>query len=206
MNAKYLHMFRYLMSAVFILWMQMFINPLNKDPLESEDGEHFFGKEIDNNCVNFILITSVLSFISLTLPLSIIRSPKRLESNISSWVRSLFKKTNFEHSMTADEIDILIKTSRASIHFEQDISKSFRESLVNDKHLFDFEKENQNATRFFYFMILFTILDYIGSTILSDNFKYVSLMLGFGDSQISVFYFFSTFVVVLSNFACAYVY
>jgi len=47
MNVKYLHLFRYLISALFIFWMQIAINPDNIDPIESPDGEKLFNKDIE---------------------------------------------------------------------------------------------------------------------------------------------------------------
>ena len=140
------------------------------------------------------------------IPALFVSVPQRLTSNVIPWLKSLFKKTDFEHSLSHEEIDLLIKTSRASINLNEDYSHSFRESLLQSKRSFDFEQANENAYKFFYFMLLFTILDNVGATLLSDNFKYVSLLLGFGDSQISIAYFLSTFVAMLSNFACAYFY
>lgn len=108
--------------------------------------------------------------------------------------------------MRPDEIKILISTSRASIHLNQDISRSFRENLVDEKDAFHFEVENENPERLMYCMIAFTLMDYIFCTLQGDNFKYFSLLLGFEDAEISFFYFLSTFVVMASNFVCAFVY
>lgn len=55
-------------------------------------------------------------------------------------------------------------------------------------------------------MLLFTILDNIGACILSDNFKYVSILLGFDDSEISFAYFFSTFFALASGYIISYIY
>lgn len=206
LNARYLHVFRYFISAFFILWTQFYINPSNESPSRLPDGEFLFKKEIQQNFVSFVWAQGLVFFLSMTVPIILVSVPERLKSNLGPWLKSKFKHTDFQHSLSREEIDILIKTSRASIHFDQDISRSFRESLTEKQKAFNFEKENPNAKDLVYYMLLFTILDNVGGTILSDNFKYVSLMLGFGDSQISFFYFLSTFVAMTSNFACAFLF
>lgn len=206
MNARYLHVFRYFASAFFILWTQYYINPANEHPIRLPDGEFLFKREIQQNFESFILVQGLVFFASLTIPVILVRVPERLKSNLGPWIKAFFKDNQFRHTLSREEIDILIKTSRASIHIDQDISKSFRESLTLEQKDFQFEKENPNAIEFVYYMLLFTILDNVGGIILSENFKYVALMLGFGDSQISYFYLISTFVAMFSNFACAFLF
>lgn len=170
------------------------------------EDERIFSKDVNQNFISYIWLEGYMYFFAILIPTLIVRVPARLESNLFPWIKSLFKKTDFRHTMQPQEISILIRTSRASIHLNQDISRSFRDDLMDDQKAFDFEHENSNAEQLIYFMLLFTLLDYTFCTIQGDNFKYFCLILNFEDAEISFYYFLSTFLVMASNFVCAYIY
>lgn len=103
-----------------------------------------FAEDINENFVQYMWIQGAINIICLVFPPVFVEVPVRLQSNFFSWFRSRFKETEFRHSITRDEIDILMRTSTASIHFNADISRSFREGFLEEETFF-FEEKNSNA-------------------------------------------------------------
>lgn len=49
-------------------------------------------------------------------------------------------------------------------------------------------------------------MDNIGVLILGENFKYVSMLLGFNDVEISIAFLISTYILMFNGFLCAFLY